>query len=212
MNSLLRIVSKIPVSDKDVRENIIKRQSVNEERNTNYFLSFFRKLSDHRATMAGDHDIRCDVIACHSIKPFVAFSIGSFIAVFDFKLRQWIEPNIHHDLIYYDGISCMEWCEYSDQLAIGTNNGIVLMKFDSLEVGNVHQSSVKQLKYWSYGIHELSKDPNGRYLASISRNDRKIIIWDMIMHISTPLYCLEGTVADTMAWSKSGYHFAVNNK
>lgn len=100
------------------------------------------------------------------------------------------------------GICCMAWRPWSpSELAIGTQNGILLWTIENFLQNSSIKSQSLLLKHESHApVTSLQWNPNGTLLASASTSEADILIWDVDRNECQPLKRV-GSPAALLSWA-----------
>lgn len=151
----------------------------------------------------------------HPTRKLIAVSTSArTVAIFDIGTLSWVEKTIKHNLMSQGGIFSLDWCSFdSNSLAIGTQAGICVWDSKSWCSEDTSQAWMRFLQHEKLlDCNVVVCSPHGRFIASLSRGERVIYIWDYLQGASSSLFCLEGTQADTLSWSPSGLFLCATNR
>jgi WD40 repeat protein len=103
----------------------------------------------------------------------------------------------------------MEWAgRDSSTLIFGVPEGISILRFDSREsISPTHLAHPQ-----GRSVSQIAVAPHGRLVATLSRGDSFILVWDIILGTSTSVYCLQAAFDSDLSWSPSGNHIIIGQR
>lgn len=151
------------------------------------------------------------ILAWHPHKKIIACALSeNAIAIRSISEQTWWK--LDHEIMRSGGIFSLKWCLDSDILLVGTKYGICVWYVRKLGEQQQPEMWMKFIQHPTLRACQiLDVCPQGKMCVSISAGERLAHVYDVIMETSSPLFCLDGTIADNVAWSPSGLHLCLSN-
>lgn len=112
----------------------------------------------------------------------------------------------------------MQWCCDTDSLLVGTSTGIACWRLFQNQNRRFDEdpSFSTCFQFFEHPhkrpVHSLDVSPHGRLVAAMTIGEGVIYIWDSSLSTCSPVYCLNGSVGESLSWSPAGLHIAITDR
>jgi WD40 repeat protein len=155
------------------------------------------------------HYDRVPLMAVHPGKGVICVTRGACLLLYFIKSSQWSEQQSFHNEAEHGVMLSMKWSFSTNTLFVGTSKGICVWFFEDIEPS---EGKLPWMRFLCHpkglSVDDLMPCPTGSQVAAVSKRERQLMIWDYVVGSSTPLYCFNGSLGHSVAWSPDGFHIS----
>ncbi len=158
-------------------------------------------------------------VSFHSNRKVLAASAPNCGDVFIFYEDHWIFPSLSHSC-QDEAINCMCWSAITDNLLLGTPQGLAVWSLSPFDGRSCDQSWMVLLKQPENSSVDLIQPvPSGRIVITACISDGRVYLWNDLSHDSVPLQQLmysgswvTRNIFSSLAWVSSGNYFLAGTR